>query len=430
MLVFFNKISIINLIILSLIIKIVLFYFIFHEGDLSIFYRPDTYDYIGSMKSIITAGVFEIDGRPVTLRTPGYPIFLLLGHLAGGVEIISIFLQILISTLTLFYLYKLTIHITKKQMIAKIVCSLYLIEPLSLIFSSGLLLSETLLTLFVVLAVYYFLIFVDNYKTKTIITSSIFFILALYVKPVVIFLPIILSIYLLIGKFSFKHISIFLIIFFIAFGAWSYRNYIATGSFKFSTVSDVNISLNAISVLYYKHVDNVSMWNIPVTNLRREGLDFFFSNIDKDKSANDEFLKDINSYRDKNYFTIFINNFSISSKIYLTGLFKIVTGIGASDYFNAFRLGGNKLNIVKSMISILLLIQLIFTYFFFIRGRMVFNKNHIKILLLVISYFVLISSGVFGYSRFRMPVMPFIEIISGYGFYFYLIKRTAKRRLY
>ena len=96
MLVFFNKISIINLIILSLIIKIVLFYFIFHEGDLSIFYRPDTYDYIGSMKSIITAGVFEIDGRPVTLRTPGYPIFLLLGHLAGGVEIISIFLQILL----------------------------------------------------------------------------------------------------------------------------------------------------------------------------------------------------------------------------------------------------------------------------------------------------------------------------------------------
>jgi len=381
------------------------------------------------MKNLFESGVFETYGKPEVLRTPGYPVFLLPGYVFGNIEIIGIFLQIFVSILTLFYLYKLTAHITKKQIVAKIVCFLYSIEPLSLIFSSGLLLSETLLTAFVVLAVYYFFIFIDNRKTKAIAISVIFFILALYVKPVVIFLPVVLSIYMLIKNVSLQHIAVLLITFFIAFSAWSYRNYIAIGSFKFSTVSDVNISLNAMSVLYYKHVDDAGMWSIPVTQLRREGLDFLFSSAGKNKSIDSEFLKDINLYRDREYLTIFINNISISSKVYLTGLFKIVAGIGVSDYFNAFGLSAdNKLSFVKLMISALLLIQLIFTYFFFVRGLMIFNEHGVKILLLIIIlYFVLISSGVFGYSRFRMPIMPFIEIISGYGFYFYLAKKTKEK---
>lgn len=63
-----------------------------------------------------------------------------------------------------------------------------------------------------------------------------------------------------------------------------------------------------------------------------------------------------------------------------------------------------------------LFVQLILTYYFFIRGFKSFpQKEVLLVFCLIIAYFILVSGGVFGYSRFRIPVMPFIEIIAGWG---------------
>ncbi len=442
MLFFIEKISIAHLIVFSILIKAALFLYAYYSNDLSIFYRPDTPAYIASIEGLLTTGVFGINGEYETLRTPGYPIFLSLGYVLGNVEVVSILLQICISTVTLFYVYKLSLFIDNKnnKEIAKIACLLYLLEPMSLIFASTLLLSETLLTMLTMLGLYYFISFIKRNNIRTLIASTVFFIFALYVKPIVFFLPFILTVYMLIRGLSYKYIAIFLIPFLIAFSSWSYRNYVVSGSFQFSTVSKVNISLNALSVLYYKHVDDSNIWSIPVTQLRREGLSFLSSSM-RDKKNNNKVLKDIALYKDGSYFRIFTDNFYISSGVYLTGLFKIISGTGASDYFSVFRIDFNNKSLYESghkskfnqlirtvfnnpipiIINTLLLLQLILVYIFFIKGVRRFSDYEVKILLLlVIFYFVLISSGVFGYSRFRMPIMPFIEMISGYGLYYYI----------
>ena len=70
-------------------------------------------------------------------------------------------------------------------------------------------------------------------------------------------------------------------------------------------------------------------------------------------------------------------------------------------------------------------VQLILTYYFFIKGFKSFpQKDVLLFFCLIIAYFILISGGIFGYYRFRVPVMPFIEIIAGWGIFDVIFKKN------
>ena len=90
----FNKIFLILL--LSCIIRILLSILIFtRSNEASIFYAPDSGNYVKLAQTLSETGRFEKQGEPELVRTPGYPLFLVPGVIIGHVEGVTIVLQIL-----------------------------------------------------------------------------------------------------------------------------------------------------------------------------------------------------------------------------------------------------------------------------------------------------------------------------------------------
>jgi hypothetical protein len=65
-------------------------------------YSYDTLDYLLPAEEWLRTGFYNYHGVPELFRTPGYPVFLLPGILFGHVELVTLVLQILISTGSVF----------------------------------------------------------------------------------------------------------------------------------------------------------------------------------------------------------------------------------------------------------------------------------------------------------------------------------------
>jgi len=403
--------------------------YIYFTNDLSIFYRPDTPSYLQPIINVINGNGYILDnGQYETSRPPGYPLVLGLSYLLGNIEAITIIIQIIVTTIAIYYVYKLSLLIYESQTFALISASLLSIEPLSIIFSSGLLLTESLLMSFIIFFSYNFLLFLKTKKLKYLLFFTFFSIIALYIKPIVLFLPLVISTYLFFKKVKFKFIFLFLSLFYLSASIWTIRNGKVCGKYNFSTISTKNIAYNALEVLNQKYKTDIKTF------------------LDKKEIKNEQLKKDIELFKNKKYFTIFINNFFISAKIYLKGFFVTIFGVGTSDYFNTFGIdySNSKLtqginsdinflvdvileNKTAIILNIFLFMQLALTYYFFIRGFKNFpQKDILLVFCLIIAYFIFISGGIFGYSRFRIPIMPFIEIIAGWGIFNVIFKYNEK----
>ena len=418
------RISIYHLLFFSFLLKVSLFMYIYFANDLSIFYRPDTPTYLQPIINVINGNGYILDnGQCETSRPPGYPLVLGLSYLLGNVEVITIMIQIIVTTIAIYYVYKTSLLIYESQTFALISASLLSIEPLSIIFSSGILYTESLLMSFVIFFSYNFLLFLKTNKLKYLLFSTFFSIIALYIKPVVLFLPIVISIYLFFKKVKFKFIFLFLSLFYLFASIWIIRNGKVCGKYQFSTISTAYISYNALEVLNRKYNTDIRV--------------FFDKNIE-----DEQLKKDIELFKNGKYFTIFINNFFISAKLYLKGFFATIFGEGAGEYIDAMGIYYNSSKLTQAIndnidslfdsilehkvalfLRVFFFIQLILTYYFFIKGFKSFpQKDVLLFFCLIIAYFILVSGGIFGYYRFRMPIMPFIEIIAGWGI-FKILKR-------
>jgi 4-amino-4-deoxy-L-arabinose transferase-like glycosyltransferase len=120
--------------------------------DPSVFVQGDTPDYVRPAEAMLISGAFDGDRQPEIERTPGYPVFLMPGLIAGRLATVTIALQICLSTLTVVFVY-LTSKLLFSRKKAYWSAALYAVEPLSVIYCS-LILSETLFTFLVVLFVY------------------------------------------------------------------------------------------------------------------------------------------------------------------------------------------------------------------------------------------------------------------------------------
>ena len=124
-----------------------------------VFHASDTELYLNPALSLVQTGSFLTspdNPTPEITRPPGYPVFLLPAILVGKVELLTISMQILLSCLTVYLVYRIALLLFVKNSVAVLCALLYAIEPMSVIFTS-LLMTETLFT--------------------TILTASLFFLL-------------------------------------------------------------------------------------------------------------------------------------------------------------------------------------------------------------------------------------------------------------
>lgn len=202
---------------------------------------------------------FTTNGVPEIARTPGYPILLLPGIVLGNIDFVTIALQIALSSLSVYLVFKVALLLFENTRIATLCALLYAVEPLSILYTARIL-SETLFTTLIILLLYCMVRYFLTYSIPFLLASA--FVLAglAYVRPIAYYLPVLMAVILLIWVFARKRkldqvvaIGAFFLISMGLIGLWQVRNTNEADYRGFAAAMDYNwYYLNGGAVLAEK----------------------------------------------------------------------------------------------------------------------------------------------------------------------------------
>ena len=336
-------------------------------------FQSDTVTYTQPATNLIRHAAFSNaynqDGSysPETFRTPGYPLFLGIFHdlmkiSYSGVVLIQIFLTILAA----YFTYKAALIINPKLAFLSSLIVLY--DPPVTIFSL-MLLSESLFLFSISIFMYMFVLYLKTQKTKFLLFSALILVLATYVRPISYYLGLASGIFLIYLSIRTKikkiiiHILVFLTIAYSLLGLWQFRNYKLSGKNVFSS------------------------WEKEFGPWYR-----------KDTRDDTELTKSLPPLP---YYLNAVSRCIVS----------LMTDPGTLKYFNSVNL--------KFIGKVFAYPWMVFWLIGFIIGTAKINNNfYLQFLAWCALYFIAASVGgvLFGIgSRFRVPMVPCLAILSSYG---------------
>jgi hypothetical protein len=413
------------------------------------FISVDSGRYLLLAKSLM-AGEFSLNGVPwrytarldipEIFRSPGYPLFLLACTYAGHLELITVFVQIALSCLTVYLVFMIG-----RQLFDETTgfCGalLYAAEPLSIMYCSQIL-TETLFATLTMLYLFYFLRLMQTGSYLHATVAALFVAAATYVRPVGYFLPLVSTLAIL-GAWLFKRVSakIFLpVVFFllVAMGLmlpWQVRNYQCSGVFSFSSLPvcvsywDYRPAVAAMvqqSSLSDVKTDQYHLWDTKSIDkwsqleqcefMKQEAAEILISHpLESTKFFLGRFFGTLFNPGSNNFLYLFGTG-EVSQEImdFYIGPGSVSRGGGALSTRLAL-LGNLPLPVVVSygLLGALLLMTYAMAIFG-LSSRAVFRRID-TIMILSAGFYLLLATGPVGYSRFRHPVMPLICIFAGYG---------------
>ena len=362
------------IIILAIAIKLSLFAFAtIHAPQSKI--MPDSVDYIKLGETLASKGIFALqDERGVykyeVSRTPGYPGFLAVFHNLMKVSLNGIvLLQIAMTLLAAFVVYKTALEIDTR--IAFLSAAIILFDPPITIFSL-LLLTETLFLLAISLFMFTFTLYLKHKKIAFLVLSSLTLAAATYVRPISYYLGLVAAIFIIYvnSRENFKktlsHALIFVLIVYGLLGIWQVRNYMHFHEHTFSNIERSDLSSQGLFNSYARNKDPYTKGMTP--------LPYYIS---------------------------------VSGRC----LMSFMTRPGNLKYFQS--------DILTATGKVAAYPWMIFWMAGFMWGVIKVKRNiYLQAMLLVILYFVITSIGGVMWNvgeRFRAPAMPFIAIVSAYG---------------
>ena len=361
------------IIIIAVAIKLSLFAFVVisaPEGKM----LPDSYRYLELSGLLASKGVFALqdgNGKLIyeTLRTPGYSCFLAIFHGLMKIPLNGIILiQIAMTLLTAFITYKTAIMIEPKIAFLSAVIILY--DPPITIFSLTIL-TEALFLLFISLFMFFFVLYIKSKRAGHLIFSAFVLAVSAYVRPVAYYLGFALFFFIFYAnrkerfKKVFTHALIFILVVCGLLGAWHIRNHMRCNNFVFSSVENEN-SVKGLFKSYVRNTDPHTKGMAPLP--------------------------------------YYIN---VSTRCFLS----VMTRPGSLKYF--------KSHILTVIGKVLAYPWMVLWLAGFIWG-IVKTRNNIyaQFMLFIIAYFIAASICALMWDvseRLRVPMMPFIAIISAYG---------------
>ncbi len=369
-----NKKYFIAIIGVGVLIKIFLFCFALIYAPQSKFMN-DSSDYLKTAAILMSQGTFAVQDRNGSLnyelrRTPGYPFFL--GILNGLMKIpLSgvIFIQVLLTILTTLIVYKATVQIEPKLAFLSAVIVLY--SPIISIFSL-MILTESLFLFLITLFMFYFIKYLQNGKTQTLILSSLMLVLAAYVRPVAYFLGGAMALFIIYANVN-KNIKktivqaiVLLIVVYGLLGLWQVRNYLVSGHAIFCSILHDDPARLGLYKSYSRNTNAISQGIPPM-----------------------------------------IYYINVTWRCFLS----IMTRPGSLKYFHY-----PVLTILEKTLGYP---WMVFWMIGFLWGIIKMGRNiYYHFFLLVIMYFIcgsIVAEMWFVGARYRVPIVPFIAILSSYG---------------
>jgi hypothetical protein len=224
-------------------------------------FMPDTPTYTEPGINLIEKGVFATYSKNGQIqyeinRTPGYPIFIAFLNKVLNLSFDSIILiQIFLITYAGYIVYKAACQLDKT--IGLLAAFIFLFDQPTTI-SCLMLLTEALYTVFIAIFIYFFLKYLKEYKMTTLVTSTLALVIATYIRPVSYYLGICLAagiIYILFRislKKAILHAFVLLFIFYSSLGLWHYRNYLRTGNADFTVIDNTDLQHMGLTHKYIR----------------------------------------------------------------------------------------------------------------------------------------------------------------------------------
>ena len=417
------------------------------------FHAPDTDSYLQDAQELLETGTFGPPGEPEIVRTPGYPLLLLPGVSLGAPELVTVMLQILLSTLTVILVYDLGWVVTRDRRTALIAAGLYAIEPLSALYAS-LILTETLFTFLVASALDLLVRYQASGRWRDAVLAAVPLAASIYVRPVSYFLPLWLG--ALLAAMALRsgpertqrltHAVLFVVTAVALVGAWQVRNAWVAGYTGFSAIQDINLYFyNGAAVLaseeglpYYRVQDKMGYRDRQLY-LEQHPEQIGWSDAERYRSMGRAGI------------AIILHHPLEYAVIHLQGMLRALVDPGAVDYLRLYRLypaqGGLLGDAVDkgilaaaarlvqerplafwsmAALGILLAAYYLLAFVGLFSRRISWAATWL--LLGVAVYFVLISGGPASLSRFRHPVMPIVCLFAAAGMVEILARWDRYRR--
>lgn len=388
---------------------------------------------------------------PVSLRTPAYPLTIALVYFIFGIKPIFVILfQIFLEILTVLLIYKISINIFDKT-IAFTTAILYAIDTHTTFYSLTMY-SDTLFIFMIVLFFYFVLFSLRTEKITSIIFAAFFLGIAKLVKPLAVFVPLIV---IIIYSISFKDdllkilkiTGIFSLTFLITIAPWLIRNYYHFGDVFLSTSGAYNLLVLNITPLKMNFTNKTQDETIFLLLSEADSLmksDGVKAMLNKEPSNYWEELTLQYDYNRSKYWKklafVYLKNYPFEfTKFYLLGVLHSIVNLGTSNYAVYFNLTQNReginLKFEKNLISLItkffkkktlaeliigfyIAVYLFTVYLGVIIGfsqKNLFQVKGIKYLIILITIYFILISGAGGLARFRLPAIPFYLIFSAVG---------------
>jgi 4-amino-4-deoxy-L-arabinose transferase-like glycosyltransferase len=318
-------------------------------------------------------------------------------------------------------------------------------------------LSDILFVFFILLSIYFFSKLIKGKDEKEylipLILSSIFIAIATLIRPITIYLPILLILFLLIYfkgkiKYAFKLVLIFLVIFILTLSPWMIRNAIIFGSYSLSSSSTK--SLIEMYVPPFEMEKRNQPYETVTSSLMNEA-DSLMLKDGYNPYKMDEFQK--SPYWKKVALKHIAENPILFLKHYAIGTIHYFVNLGTRGYsdmlnlevktkdfdikgkpnpLETIKLWFAKKSLTEILIGIFISLFLLVSYSGLLAGLIMgwkkYNKAYLVLCLLMVFYFVL-TTGPQGLERYRLPSIPFYLTFTSLGI-IYIIDRFKSKSIH
>lgn len=400
-------------------------------------YVHDSYGYWNIGYNLTYSGVFSQSETfpldPDYYRTPVYPLFIAFTELIGPEGYSIIFLQIIVSVLTCYFVNRIALLFTNNSFISNAAALIVAID-LPSVALTNLVLTETLFTFLLVLCFYFFLRYFQKEKISMLVYAAIFSGALILCRPIAFFIPFLFSAILIFIfykriNYLFKHLIVYSGIVLLTVSPWLVRNKITFDHFFLSVIREHNLLNYQAGAVYAE----VSGEPLPRTQsyLRWKTFKEFKGNAHEQPYEYAKFIE-------KEAWSIISDNPGIFLKEQVRqvtyfffkparAFFEIQLGNWGQGYntipkeFSVFDNFWNGTGKITKALVLFQLFLMTFVYIAFVFGILYMKKNHLYLPLLLflftIACFSLMNLPPITEARFRVPVVPLIAIVSACGLY-------------
>src|SRR3569623_1967801 len=418
--------------------------------------EPDSASYLRAAEELDSAATFGRPGAPDLVRTPGYPLFLIPGLHFNHVDLATIVLQIGLGCITTLLVYRLGVLICNRHDCAIAGALLYACEPVSALYCSKLL-TETLFTALLMRSLERLGSWVRWPRWSSLLAAAATLAAAMYARPIAYILPCVLSCILVATLW--KHwpsrrqllfrAAAFLLLSMAPAWAWQARNYIAARYPYFSTISYFNLFYyEAAAVLAERR-------GMPLEEMQQE-LGYFDDAVYLKRHPEQNSWSQARRYEflGQEARRIIGEHPALMLQIHGRGMIAVLADPGVSAYLGFFRLDKEhtelaptlqptaaeraaneaeqpvptsffarlrrviaKKPLVIAVYAVLSLAWLIYAVLA-LRGlllKQVWKSPTSLLCLSTAATLIVLSGGPAGYHRLRLPALPVICLLGGFG---------------